>query len=172
MKRLFLLRHAKSSWDDQRLDDADRPLAERGQAAAERMGLHMAKTGWIPDLVLCSSARRARETFERLQQGLAAAPSAKFEDDLYEADPADLFRLVQATDDAKGSLLLIGHNPEMAVFAHRLVGDGEAGARERMAAKFPTAALAVIRSDLSSWGDIGPGGGFLEDFVRPRDLKD
>ncbi len=170
MRRLFLLRHGKSSWDDPSLDDFDRPLADRGRAAAQAMGSHMAASGWVPDLVLCSAAARARGTYEHLQAAHGATLPVLFEPSLYEATSKALLRRLQAADDAAASLLLIGHNPAVERLAGSLADDGDAEARRLMAAKFPTAALAVFRCEVPSWGALQKRSGLLEAFVRPRDL--
>jgi phosphohistidine phosphatase len=147
--RLYLLRHAKSSWDEPGLADHDRPLAPRGRRAAKAMGRYLREQGIEPDLVLCSSATRARQTLKRL--GLA---DARIEPDLYAADAATLRRFIPET----ASVMLIGHNPGLQDLALSLVRSGPR--LVELAAKFPTGALATIELDT----------GELIDFVRPRDL--
>ncbi|MGH6913005.1 MAG: SixA phosphatase family protein, partial [Geminicoccales bacterium] len=141
MKALLLLRHAKSSWDEPGLREIDRPLTGRGRKAAARMGRLLAERGLIPDLIVCSPARRARETYDALAPALDADPELRFEDGLYLAEPAGLLRLTQALPDTARTVLLIGHNPGLERFAGRLAGSAAGDSLRRMAAKFPTAAL-------------------------------
>lgn len=170
MKRLYLLRHAKSSWDDESLDDFDRPLARRGSDAAPRIGKHMKGQDWIPDVVLCSAARRAVETFERVAPALGIDGAASIDRDLYMADPEQLLQRIQALPDSATAALLIGHNPGHEVLARALAVDGRKKAMKQLRKKFPTGALAVIDLPAEQWSDVAPGTGYLEAFVRPKDL--
>jgi len=163
MKRLYLLRHAKSSWKDTTLADHDRPLAGRGRRAAAAMADHMAQHQIVPDLVLCSTAVRTRETYERLQ----AAP-VRFERRLYAASADDLLELVRTLPDDVGTVLLIGHNPGIEDLALRLARPSPE--RDRLQAKFPTAALATLELTGSRWSELEPGCASLIAFVRPSDL--
>src|SRR5215831_11758340 len=108
-RTLVLFRHAKSAWPD--VADHDRPLARRGIRAAPVMGRWLRETGLLPDQVLCSTARRARETWQFAQAGLAATPPVTFDDRIYQAAAADLLGLIREVPPATGTLLLIGHNP-------------------------------------------------------------
>ncbi len=171
MKSLFLLRHAKSSWDDPSLADFDRPLAARGRGAAPRMAAYMRKKGLVPDLVLCSAARRARETWELMAPVLGADAPVRTRGTLYGAEPGRLLAALRRAPRGTSSVLLIGHNPEIEDLAHRLCGPGSKGkALARLRAKYPTAALAVISFEGERWSTIGEGRGVLKRFVRPRDL--
>ena len=166
MKRLLLLRHAKSSWDDPSLADRDRPLAPRGHKAAERMADHLRSSVPAVDLVLCSPALRTTETLEHVGGAFADAEMV-IEDGLYGAGDDELLdRLRQVSDDVRG-VALIGHNPGIQELATELAGGGED--LERMRTKFPTGALAVLAFD-GSWATLGPGGARLTSFVTPRDL--
>ena len=171
---LVLLRHAKSAWPD--VADHDRPLAPRGIRAAPVMGRWLRDAGLVPDQVLCSTARRARETWQFAQEGLAATPPVTFDRRIYDAAAADLLALIREAPSAAGTLLLIGHNPGFGDLAVLLAaptgaGPGSAGAGdlERMRAKFPTAAVAVLRS-AGTWPELAPGRARLTAFVTPRDL--
>ncbi|HZD26735.1 MAG TPA: histidine phosphatase family protein [Alphaproteobacteria bacterium] len=170
MKTLILLRHAKSSRDDPRLADAERPLAPRGRKAVPKVGRALGEGPGRPDLVLCSAARRAVETWEGLAPQLGAEVPAKLLKSLYMASPSRLLATVRRAPDAVDRLLLVGHNPGLEELALRLAGSGERAALERMAVKFPTGAFAELRFAAARWADIGPGGGELRRFVRPRDL--
>jgi len=171
MKTIYLLRHAKSSWDDPDLADVDRPLSKRGKAAAAAMARHLAATGIAPGLVLCSPARRTRATLERVMPGLGRETPAVIEERLYQADAGALLRRLRGLDEAIASVMLIGHNPAIEELASRLADGGDADALARLAAKFPTGALAVLETDVVGWRDLGAGGARLAAFVRPRDLE-
>lgn len=169
MKSVYLLRHAKSSWDDKSLADFDRPLADRGREAAPDMGRYMKSKDLVPDAVLVSGARRATETWDLVQPHLGQ-PATRIENNLYMAAPDIVFSWLRQLEDDIDSVLLIGHNPGFEELADRLTGDGKKKALKRMRRKYPTAGLAVLRFPADSWGEIEWGGAFLERFVRPKDL--
>ena len=170
MKTICLLRHAKSSWDDSSLPDHDRPLNARGRAAAPRVGAHMQATGNLPDLVLCSTAVRTRETLDGVLSELEVDPAIEFEEELYLAAPSEMLDLVRAVSDTVESVLLVSHNPGTGMLAAALSGDGPPQSIHLMRAKFPTAGLAIIELSVDRWKDVVSGCGSLREFVRPRDL--
>jgi phosphohistidine phosphatase len=167
MKRLFLLRHAKSSWDDPELADHDRPLAPRGRRAAKLIAEHMARQGATPALVLCSSARRTRETLELIAPALGEGISVQIERELYAASDQGLLKRLRAAEDSIESLLLIGHNPGMQELALSLAGAGPKLADLRR--KYPTGALATLEYR-GRWADLQSGRAELTDFVTPNQL--
>jgi phosphohistidine phosphatase len=168
MKRLYLLRHAKSSWKDTSLPDHDRPLAGRGRRAAKAIARHMREQGIEPDLVLCSSARRARETLDRMEPAVGT-PAVRVEPDLYAASARALLERLRSVLDTVESVMLIGHNPGLQDLALDLarwsptVGD--------LAAKYPTAALENLEFSASTWRELDHGTAELIVLVRPRDLE-
>jgi phosphohistidine phosphatase len=166
MHRLLLLRHAKSSWDDPSLADRDRPLAPRGHRAAARMANHLRSDVPRPDLVLCSPALRTRETLDRMSNAFGDA-EVVVDDELYGAGEGELLERLRAVDDRFETVAVIGHNPGIHDLAIALAGSG--ADLDRMEAKFPTGALAVLAFD-RLWRDVSPGGGLLEAFVTPKDL--
>ena len=170
MRTLLLFRHAKSSWDDPSLDDHDRPLAPRGIRDAPRMGRFIAHLDSPPDLILCSTAVRTRETLRLALAPMleAVVPEISFDRDLYEVSARQILGIISATPDSVATMMVIGHNPGMQDLALHLVGSGELEARRRLHAKYPTAAVAMIRVSVSSWRDIGPGCGSLEAFMTPK----
>ncbi len=170
MKTLLLLRHAKSDWAASGLDDIDRPLAPRGHDAAPRMGRYLLAEGLTPDLVLCSTARRAQETWDLIAPELGQEVPVRISKGLYAVSSAALLAALRRVPDDCDRLLLIGHNPEIEDLAHRLAGTGKAKALANLAEKYPTAALAEIRFARDSWTKISEGSGVLQRFVRPRDL--
>ena len=171
MKTLYLLRHAKSDWSDRTLEDFDRPLAPRGIKAAPRIGKTMRKRSLIPEIVLCSEARRALETWSLVEPELGAPVPVKVLRGLFLAPPSKLLGTVRRLPDDYASAMLIGHNPGMEHLAADLAGPrSDPDAVRRLAQKFPTAALAALAFDVDGWDDIGPGTGRLTSFLRPRDL--
>lgn len=171
MKRLLLLRHAKSSWDDPGLDDFDRPLAARGVAAAPLIGRWLVENDLAPDLVLSSPAVRAIETWELIAPLLGPEGQVKFEHGLYGATPDELLERLQRVKEDPATLLLLGHNPALEMLAGRLVAGGAEKPLKRLAKQFPTAALALIRLDIDAWSDVADGRGTLEAFETPKRLK-
>lgn len=167
MKKLLLLRHAKSSWDEPGLADQDRPLAPRGRRATKVMAAHLRDVEAAPDLVLCSSAVRTRETLERISSALGDHAEIQIESDLYGASEHELLERLRAVDDAVGSVLLIGHNPGIEQLALALSGSGEQ--LDAMRVKYPTGALATLEFD-GSWRELGPASARLTDFVTPKQL--
>lgn len=170
MKTLYLLRHAKSSWKDDALDDFDRPLNKRGRAAATAMGAFLAEQSIAPSQVLCSSAKRTRETLERVQERLGTAVPVRFEKGLYMAEAPALLRRIRRLNDSLAAVMLIGHNPGIAHLALLLANDENEPQREKLNAKFSTGSLAVIDVDIARWADLEPRRGQLRSFIRPRDL--
>jgi phosphohistidine phosphatase len=165
---LYLLRHAKSSWQEGGLDDRARPLNERGHHAAHLVAAHLARQT-TPDLVLCSSALRTRETFEHIARAFATSPRVSFEDALYLANARALLARIEAVDDNVMTLLAIGHNPGLHELASGLARHGPRHDRARLAAKFPTAALASFRL-AGPWRGIGYAPIALSEFIVPSDL--
>jgi phosphohistidine phosphatase len=168
VKRLYLLRHAKSSWDDASLPDHERPLAPRGKKAAKAMAGHLRKEGVRPELVLCSSSVRTRETLARIAKAIGDDAPVEFEQGLYGAGAEGLLERLRAVPAGVASVLLIGHNPAMQELALDLAGGGaERGSLEE---KFPTGALATLEFDVETWAELQPGRGELVAFMVPREL--
>ncbi len=161
MHELFVLRHAKSSWDDPGIDDHERPLAPRGAKAAALIKDHLRKEEIHPGLVLCSTARRARETLERVDPD----GERSIEEELYSASAGDLIERLKRVPEGVDAVMVIGHNPAMQQLVLALAG-GDATVRER----FPTGALATL-SLQSSWSGLSPGEAELDALVRPKDLE-
>jgi phosphohistidine phosphatase len=164
---LYLLRHAKSSWDEPGLADHERPLAPRGRRATELIAKHIRRERIAPELVLCSTARRARETFEGIAPAIGDDLEVRFEDDLYGASADELLARLQAVPDTVESAMLIGHNPSIQALALCLAAGGEG--LDRLGRKYPTGALATLTLDVP-WPELAPAAATLTGFVRPRDL--
>jgi phosphohistidine phosphatase len=166
-RRLYLLRHAKSSWDDATLPDRDRPLAPRGRRAATRIAGYLAREGIDPELVLCSSAVRTVQTLELLRPALGSDGTVLVEDGLYAASSDRLLERVRRVPDAVASAMLVGHNPGLQRLALDLASGG--ADLERLERKFPTAALATLALT-DRWSRLAPGHAELTEYVVPRDL--
>lgn len=169
MKLLYLLRHAKSAAAEVGQDDHARPLTGRGRRAAVRIGDYLAARGETPDLVLCSSSRRTRETLDHVLDRLGARPRVSIEPELYLAGCDRLLARVRELPDQAERAMLVGHHPGIADLAERLATRGPDALRAGLAEKFPTAALAILRLEGSQWRDAGPGAR-LEAFILPREL--
>jgi phosphohistidine phosphatase len=164
-KELFLLRHAKSSWEDPDLADHDRPLAPRGRRASKTIAEHMQRERIKPTVVLCSSARRAQETVERIVAALGDS-EVVIEPGLYHASAGDLLARLRALPESSPSVMLVGHNPAMQELALALAGSG----REAVEGKYPTAGLATFRFG-GGWSELEYGSAELSAFVTPKGLK-
>jgi phosphohistidine phosphatase len=165
VKRLFLLRHAKSSWDDASLADHDRPLAPRGLRASALIAEHLRRNRIRPALVLCSSARRTRETLERVGLGPV---EVRFERELYGASSQDLLQRLREVPDEIESVMLVGHQPAIQELALDLAAEGSE--LEALRAKFPTAALATLTFP-GEWNELGSDSAELVGYVKPKQLK-
>jgi phosphohistidine phosphatase len=171
MRRLMLLRHAKSDWAQPGLRDHDRALTPRGREAAARMGAYLVRHALLPDLIVASPAKRVAETLDLLLPAFETPPKLVSEPRLYEARANALLGVVKETPRAVHGLLVVGHNPGLAELATLLIASGEVEARQRLIEKFPTAALAVIDFALDDWEKLHPRSGRLDRFVVPRALE-
>lgn len=170
MKSLFLLRHAKSSWKEPGLGDSERPLNRRGIGACAAMAAYMARRAIVPDMVLCSPARRARETLDLLMEHSGQPLRALYPEALYLAAPETLLAEIRRVDDAVGALLVLGHNPGLAALARDLAGSGAEPDLAGLEGKFPTAALASLEFAAERWREVAPGGGRLVAYATPKGL--
>jgi phosphohistidine phosphatase len=166
VSKLYLLRHAKAGWALPGVRDFDRPLDASGLADAETMGAAMRARNYIPDLTLCSNAKRARQTLEGLA-GHTDTGRVLFLDTLYSDDAAGYLNLIRGNGGA-GSLLVIGHNPMTEDLAIALSGDGDEAARGMLNHGFPASGLAVVRFH-GSLANAAQGTGYLEAFLTPAD---
>jgi len=164
VKRLLLLRHAKSDWRAASAGDRERPLAPRGIAAAGAMGRYLEGIGQVPDLVLTSTAVRAAETARLAAEAGEWSCPVEDSDELYETTPEAVLELVREADDTLASLLLVGHEPTSSLLVSLLIGGG--------ALKFPTAAMARVDCDISTWRDLDEGCGILAWLATPKTVGD
>lgn len=164
------MRHAKSSRDDPTLEDYDRPLNERGRGAAAFMGRHLMEQGLAPERILCSNARRARQTLAGLLGELDGEIEARLMRGLYEASASDIVDAVSALGGSRPTVMVIGHNPALQAAATSLIGAGNPMLVRAVETQFATAAIAVIDFDNRRWSDIREKDGRIVAFLRPRDL--
>ncbi len=168
-RRLILLRHAKSDWPD--VPDHDRPLAKRGRRDAPVIGRWLHEHGYLPDAVVCSSARRTRQTWELMAPELGGSPSVTFEPRAYEASALTLLYLAQELPSRCRAALLIGHNPAISDLAASLAErPATGGALPPPALRFPTAAAAILEF-AGDWPSLTPGQARLLDFATPAGLE-
>ena len=167
MKRLGLMRHAKSDWNDLSARDFDRGLNKRGRAGAALMGQHIADHGVAWDKVVASPAERVKRTLEASGLDIPII----FQDNAYMADATTLLGLLATHGGDAQAVLLAAHNPGLQELALELVPPEQEDALfDAVMAKFPTAAFAVFELDIDDWADVAPGCGRLVHFARPRDL--
>jgi phosphohistidine phosphatase len=167
VRRLLLLRHAKSSWSDSGLADHDRPLSSRGRRAATAVRDHLEQLATLPGLVLCSSAARTVETLDLIRPALPPDVAVEIEPALYGASADELLARLRRVPATVRCALLIGHNPGIESLAALLAGDGDRAALAAMERKFPTAAVAHMSTE-RPWSDLRPGAATLEQFWTPR----
>ena len=170
MRRLFLFRHAKSSWQEDGQDDFDRPLNARGRKAPPVTAAFLRRNGLFPDLVLCSTACRARETIALALPFLQGEATILLEDRLYLASAAKLFNRLHEIDDRFRQVMIVAHNPGLQDLALMLTASGADDDMTLIQSKFPTAALAQIDFRAESWSTVMRRTGMLVHFVTPRVL--
>lgn len=171
MLTLSLLRHAKSSWADPDVDDAGRPLAKRGIKAAPLIGGVMKREELRPDRVLCSPAVRARETLEFVLGEIGGRPpEIQLAEELYPGSPTAMLERLRGLGKQHRHVLVVGHNPGLHALALDLIGKGDREQLARLATKFPTAALAVLRIPGDRWSGLRRGAARLDHFITPRSL--
>ena len=163
MKTLLLLRHAKSDWGDSSLRDFDRPLADRGERDAPRIGKALRKSGVTPDVIIASPAARAKATVQAAMKAAKIELNVTFDKAIYGASSSELMKLIRRLPDAANCALLVGHNPGFEDLVGRLTGS-----QERM----PTAALACIEFQIEHWDDVNDGQGKLAWRLTPKQLDD
>ena len=163
MKTLLILRHAKSSWKDVYLADHDRPLNKRGKRDAPRMGQFILEEGLLPDLIISSTAKRARKTVEGILEGSGYSTEVGFTRDFYHAYPESFIDILSELDDKYERVMVVGHNPGLEELLEVLTGNYE---------RMPTAALAYVQLPIQVWGDLGEvSQGELIAVWRPKELN-
>ena len=162
MKRLLLMRHAKSSWSDVSLGDHDRPLNPRGKTDAPRMGEHLKSEGIIPEVIICSTAKRAKQTAKYLQTECPIDGGVIYSASLYHGGTEEFIEALEELDERIETAMLIGHNPGMEYSLEEFCGVNEV---------MPTAAIAYIQFEVEAWKEIGlTETGKLIDLWRPKEI--
>jgi phosphohistidine phosphatase len=163
MKTLLLLRHAKSSWKDESLDDHDRPLNKRGKREAPRMGQLLKDEGLLPELIVSSSARRARKTAEHVIHASGYRGETRITSEAYDAAPEKLLELLATVPEPLSRVLLVGHNPGLEELLQALIGTYT---------PLSTASLAHLGLPIAAWSEIaGKPQGTLKNLWQPRELE-
>ena len=161
VKTLLILRHAKSSWDDESLSDHDRPLSRRGVRAAHRMGRLLEEEALWPDLILCSTAERAATTVQHVTEAGGFMGQTYYLRELYGAGPSDYIDAVSTLGGEAGCVMVLGHNPGLEMLVQAITGVWH---------RMPTAALAAITLEIDDWSDLEMEGGELAGIWRPKEL--
>ncbi len=170
MLRLFIMRHAKSSWAVPGARDFDRELNDRGLADLALVSDALAKKRYVPAKIVCSSAERTRQTLEGISEVVGSSPDIDFLERLYHGGMENYLEVIKSSENTP-SLMIIGHNPMSGTLAFSLVGDGDPELIELISYKYPTACVAVIDFDVSNWPEIGKHKGTLVDCIFPSILK-
>ena len=161
MKTLFILRHAKSSWENADLSDFERPLNERGLKAALFMGDVMKSNQFQPALILSSPAKRAEQTAILVKEAAGFGEEIEFEERIYEASLARLLEIIREQNNRFESILLVGHNPGLENLIRALTGELQ---------PMPTAALAVVDLETDKWSEVNSSTGKLRTLIRPKEI--
>ncbi|MEU6287758.1 SixA phosphatase family protein [Streptomyces sp. NPDC015140] len=167
LRRLVVLRHAKSARPEG-VADHDRPLARRGLRDAPAAGRALAEHDWLPDLALCSTAVRARQTWELASGQWGTPPPVRHDPRLYAAGVPELLDVVREAPGDVETLLLVGHNPGLEDLVGTLAGDALDDALDRLRAKYPTSAVAVLDWHGTTWRALAPGAALLTAMTVPR----
>lgn len=160
MKTLYILRHAKSSWDDHTLSDFERPLNQRGLNTAPFMGELMKKQGFFPDVIVSSPAVRAKQTAELVRETAQFEPQIRFDEQIYEASVGTLVSVLSEIEDSNDFVLLVGHNPGTESLIYYITGE---------IAPMPTASLGVVELYIETWSEMAGGCGTLKQIIRPKE---
>ncbi|KOV54375.1 phosphohistidine phosphatase [Streptomyces sp. AS58] len=170
LRRLVVLRHAKSAWPAG-VTDHQRPLAPRGRRDAPAAGRALAEADCLPDLALCSTAVRARRTWELASAQWGTPPPVRHDPRLYAAGVPDLLGVAHEVPTEVHTLLLVGHNPGLEELVLSLAGDGLGDTLDRVRSKFPTSAIAVLDWHGGGWDTLTPGRALLTAMLVPRGKK-
>lgn len=168
MRRLMLLRHAKTEKGAPGARDYDRVLVERGIDDSQQIGAYMARHALVPDLVIVSGAARAQQTWTRVSPSFKSKPATRDDDRLYDAEAGRILKVVQETESKVHTLLVVGHNPGLHDLGRLLIASGDVEAREQLNENLPTAGLLVIDIALDGWSRVHAHCGRLDRFISPK----
>ncbi|MEL7429104.1 MAG: histidine phosphatase family protein [Pseudomonadota bacterium] len=169
MLRLYVMRHAKSSWAAPGARDFDRELNERGILDLVKISQALQARKYCPELVLCSAATRTRLTLEGITDAFSSQPAIIHTEKLYSSGLEDYMRLVNETENVS-SMMIVGHNPMCGSLAVHLAGHGDPDTLDKIAYKYPTGAISVLDFDVADWSKIAPQSGTLSDLIIPSEL--
>lgn len=169
MLRLYVMRHAKSSWAVPGARDFDRELNERGKSDLEKLSKVIAEKQYVPELILCSSATRTRETHDGIVGAFPSPPEITFTEKLYSSGLDDYMRTIQAETSAQ-SLMIIGHNPMCGALAASLAKSGDPASIELIGYKYPTGTISVLDVEIDTWSELTPQSAVLVDCLVPSSL--
>lgn len=169
MLRLYVMRHAKSSWAVPGARDHDRELNDRGHTDLAKISKVISEKGYVPQMVLCSPAARTRQTLDGIRDVLLPEPEILFEERLYSGGMQDYLAMIAQVPEPV-SVMTIGHNPMSGALAATLAGNGEPEMLSEIAYRYPTATIAVIDFEIDHWSQIRPGKGYLSDCLIPSRL--
>jgi phosphohistidine phosphatase len=171
MKKLYLMRHAKSDYPNNRIDDHERPLNKRGEISCKIMGKYIKEQNLIADRILCSDSVRTTTTAINILREIKEDIPIHFTKELYLATAGEMLKILAKTDDELNSVMIITHNPGIEQLAKFILKSGDAESIHRLQTKFSTAALACFSLDTDSWQKINPGSGNLDSFITPGMLE-
>jgi phosphohistidine phosphatase len=171
MKTVLLLRHAKSDWGDPALADFDRPLAKRGLKDAPRMGKVLQDIDSVPDRIIASPAKRAKQTAELAAKACGYHKSITWAPSFYGGDSEDLIEALKQLPDTIERAMLVGHNPTMEETASALLLNSEASLDDEYAIRMPTASLMCLDLQIMDWATLEPGDAILRWYLIPRLVK-
>ena len=170
MKTIFLLRHAKSSWQNHNLDDFDRPLSDRGIKACKKIGKYLKKKNISPDIVYCSTAVRAKQTWELVNRIVEKKENVLFKKNLYMSDLSNFIEIIKKTKKKFKSLMIVSHNPGIEYLALELSKDKNNEVYKKIYNKYPTGALVIIKYNIDKWNKVDLKKGSLYKFIKPKEL--
>lgn len=171
MLRLYIMRHAKSSWAIPGARDFDRELNDRGLEDLVKVSKVLKNESFFPDKIICSSATRTRQTLDAVMNAFSHEPEIVFTERLYSSGLAEYIEIINANSESNAkSIMIIGHNPMCGSLAISLPGSGEAPELEKIAYKYPTAALTIIDFDTNNWSEVSKGKGILLKSIFPSEI--
>lgn len=170
MKKLFLLRHAKSDYPANVNDDHERPLNKRGENDSRKMGEYFKKNNINPDVILCSDAKRTSSTIENIIRAAWFNKKPAFLKSLYLATPGEILKELAKIDNSNNSALVVAHNPGIEQLAKILIKTGNYEALSRIRIKYPTCALTILEINSANWQEINPASADIIDFITPKML--
>lgn len=170
MRTLSLMRHGKSSWDFANLCDFERPLNKRGEESVPLIARYLEKKNMTPDLILCSAARRTRQTLKYLRETIKLECEIQFLEELYLISQKGLLHIIKALPKNKQNVLIIGHNPTLHTLSLDLIKTANPKDLRALSEKFPTAGLSVFHFEASTWADVSLQSGTLKHFITPKML--